>query len=368
MSKKSAAPAAGARTIFRMAAPERPFTMICNAALRDTDLTPVQTAVLVFMISQPPTFRASLERVAELRGLGRDAVREAVLGSTKRRGLIGLGYCMRRRHRDPVSKRFGPWEYCFTDQRGAFSSSTDFPQDIHSDAGPAPENQGLEGGPRPGNHALESRAHIKNDQSNNTPPRKTVADRSRAVVPAAFEDTPIPFDAVESEQDGFSMGAPATDAPTTDHGTSPWAEHLATFGVHATLIAPAQEAAQEAGTAKGDTAEPLAESIAGRGWFPFSTAALVKVRRLSLDPEDVILRYLAGTRGQRIENPDAYLLRIAIDMAARKRGVPLATVAKEIRGYRASMAEQMAEAAIAPKVLARPSMALRALVAGNRGR
>jgi len=362
--KRSAAPAAGARTIFRMAAPERPFTMICNAALRDTDLTPVQTAVLVFMISQPPTFRASLERVAELRGLGRDAVREAVLGSKKRRGLIDLGYCMRRRHRDPVSKQFGPWEYCFTDQRGAFSASTDFPQDIHSDGGPGPEIQGLEGGPGPGNHALESRAHIKNDQSKNNPKPQN----NHFAAGSAAGDAPIPFDGEpDSEERGHRERGSDRDAPTTDGAPSSWAEHLAIFGAHATLIAPAEEAAKEAGTAKGGEALELPDPIAGRAWFPFSTAVLVKIRRLALDPADVVLRYLAHTRGQRIENPDGYLLRIAIDQAARRRGVPLATVAREVRAYRVQASEAMAEAAIAPKSLAQASPALRALVAG-RGR
>ena len=353
----------GQQTIFRMAAPERPFTMICNAALRDVDLTPTQLAVLVFMISQPPTFRASLERVAELRGLGRDRVREAVLGCKRKGtpGLIHLGYCLRRRDRDPVTKEFGAWEYCFTDQRGMFSASTGFPQEFHSDAEPAPENQGVgvdqaENSSFAGdatNQPLKSqrlktrrrefRAPIKNDQSNNRPtPQTTFAAGSAA------GDATIPFDEpAESEESGFSMD-------------------LAANGVLATLVEPAERRARIEGKLHGQEQQPMHETLRARDWLPFSAQVFVKIRRLCVDPEEAVLRYLAGTKGEKIRNPDAYLLRIAIDLAARRRGVDMATVAREIQQFRVDQAAIMAEAAIAPKQLAQASPALRAMLATQR--
>lgn len=74
----------------------------------------------------------------------------------------------------------------------------------------------------------------------------------------------------------------------------------------------------------------------------FSVAVLQTLSRLGLDVEALVERYEARTAGKRIGDPDAYLLRMGHEEAAKKHGVTVA----EIKGTLSNSVGQRVAAAV----------------------
>lgn len=74
--------------------PERDFTIIPNAVLRDELLSYRARGLLVYLLSQPPDWQVSSARLSLESGEGRDAIRRAL------RELIDVGYLNLTREQD----------------------------------------------------------------------------------------------------------------------------------------------------------------------------------------------------------------------------------------------------------------------------
>jgi hypothetical protein len=82
--------------------PEREFTIIRNAAVRDERLSWRARGLLVYLVSCPPGWETSIDRLVPLGREGRDAVATAL------RELESFGYLTRTRLRDPST---GKWRH-----------------------------------------------------------------------------------------------------------------------------------------------------------------------------------------------------------------------------------------------------------------
>lgn len=80
--------------------PERDFTIIRNAAVRDARLSWRARGLLVYLVACPPGWQTSIDRLTPLGKEGRDAV---AAGLTE---LEMLGYLKRTRHQDEST---GKW-------------------------------------------------------------------------------------------------------------------------------------------------------------------------------------------------------------------------------------------------------------------
>ena len=70
-----------------------------------------------------------------------------------------------------------------------------------------------------------------------------------------------------------------------------------------------------------------------------------RIRRMCVDPEALAERYKAKTRGRRIADPSAYLMRIAQNEVAKRDGVSVETVAKLAAADNSERAVILAKAA-----------------------
>lgn len=86
-------------TIIR-AAQHEDFTVLPNAALRDRRLSWKARGLLVHLLSMPPLWRTSAERLARLAPDGRDSVRSGLAE------LRRVGYIVTERRQDTVSGRW----------------------------------------------------------------------------------------------------------------------------------------------------------------------------------------------------------------------------------------------------------------------
>lgn len=74
--------------------PERDFTVIPNAVIRDELLSYRARGLLVYLLSQPPDWQVSSARLSIESGEGRDAIRRAL------RELIDVGYLALTKEQD----------------------------------------------------------------------------------------------------------------------------------------------------------------------------------------------------------------------------------------------------------------------------
>jgi hypothetical protein len=108
------------------------------------------------------------------------------------------------------------------------------------------------------------------------------------------------------------------------------------WGAGASLIEAAREAAAEA----------AAKLRLGtdKSHLPFAPSALHEVRRLCIDLDALVARYLQKTRGRRIKDPSRYLVRMAREEVAKREGVSVAMVARLTDRDREVRTAAMAEA------------------------
>lgn len=119
----------GKARIFRSAARDKPYTMLCNAMLRDSGLSLDAKGLLGFILSHPVHFEFSLAQICRATGIGRDRARR-IIGELREHG-----YCGRYRERRPDGT-WGPFEYLFSDE----------PDTLPKEPGPT-----TDGGPVTGN-------------------------------------------------------------------------------------------------------------------------------------------------------------------------------------------------------------------------
>ena len=93
--------------------------------------------------------------------------------------------------------------------------------------------------------------------------------------------------------------------------------------------------------------------------LPFTADVLAKVKALGVGVDDLLKRYGERTRGRRIKDPSAYLLRMAQDAAAKRLGVTADQVQASTSPNRA---ERIASATDATGAFSRPSDAALARV------
>ncbi|KAB2918498.1 MAG: helix-turn-helix domain-containing protein [Hyphomicrobiaceae bacterium] len=101
----------------------------------------------------------------------------------------------------------------------------------------------------------------------------------------------------------------------------------------ADLLAAAQ-AARAAGLARGASGERL----------PFTPAVLTELVQLGIDVEALVRRYAEKTKGRRIADPSAYLLRMGRDEAAKMHGVTAEALTKIATRNRSARKHAMAAA------------------------
>lgn len=93
--------------------------------------------------------------------------------------------------------------------------------------------------------------------------------------------------------------------------------------------------------------------------LPFSEASLAACEAMGFTRDTLVDRYYRRTKGKRINDPSAYLLEMAVDMAAKARGVPKAAVRKTTSKNKDERAEGYAEVTGVAK---EPSEPMRTLV------
>jgi hypothetical protein len=76
----------------------------------------------------------------------------------------------------------------------------------------------------------------------------------------------------------------------------------------------------------------------------FTPGVLFEVRRLCVDLETLVKRYIEKTKGRRIKDPSAYLLRMAREVVAKRDGVSVGMVAMLTARDPKERAAAMAEA------------------------
>lgn len=179
------------------------------------------------------------------------------------RTYISAGYCVRQRARKEDG-RLGAYEYIFSDLPG--------PQ-----AGNGPVDHG------PDSPAL----------ADSTPTKKVSQSKeTRTQKPKAK-----PVEYVEGGGDRLIPFSP------TDIGT---------------VMADAQANAMRLA---------LGKDFEGIDRLPFTVEVIRTVQRLNVCPRELILAYLEKTRGKRIKNPCAYLVKMAQDRVAKRNGMAVETVA-----------------------------------------
>ena len=122
-----------ARTIFRIAHRNLPFSQIGNDMLRDKRLSIEARGALAMILTYPPDWQFNLKWLCDMACVGRDQGRRILIELEKH------GYCRRQQPRKSDGT-LGAYELSFTDQAGAFSE-------------PVTENQS----PETGNQELEIR-------------------------------------------------------------------------------------------------------------------------------------------------------------------------------------------------------------------
>lgn len=85
--------------------------------------------------------------------------------------------------------------------------------------------------------------------------------------------------------------------------------------------------------------------------LPFTEAALAACEAMGFTRQTVVERYYARTKGRRVRDPSAYLIEMAVDMAAKVRGVPKDAVRATISNNQAERAEGYQRATSAPPVI-----------------
>lgn len=267
------------QTIFRNASAANPYTMVLNDALQDCSLSADAGWILVLCLSLPRDWCVTTEWLMAKRNMGRDRVRNAI------KELVAAGYCRKDRMRKSDGT-LGGYAHLFTDRKGVFGS----------EAAPAPENPSLE------QPAPEIPAPVKPHPIKKKDQSKEEAHHKPSTYNAnPFEgcDELIPFEGT----DGASLLATASHALAR---------------------------------------QALPAELQTKAWLPFSTSVLVKISKLCLDREKLILRYLEKTKGKKIKDPSAYLMGMALDAAAKRDGVDTAVVAGMISEDRQTQAEAMA--------------------------
>ncbi len=91
----------------------------------------------------------------------------------------------------------------------------------------------------------------------------------------------------------------------------------------ADLFSAAQRATERAG---GKRKKSAADEIASGERLPFSFDVVRELTGLGVDVEALVERYSSRTKGKRIADPSAYLLKMGHDAAAKQLGVPVAQV------------------------------------------
>jgi hypothetical protein len=101
--------------------PDRNFTVLPNAMIRDEELSFRARGVLVYLLSMPGDWEVSSERLAYLGREGRDAIR------TVMRELINAGYAELRKEQTAA----GHWvsHYTISDRAWQFAQPVDNPVD-----------------------------------------------------------------------------------------------------------------------------------------------------------------------------------------------------------------------------------------------
>lgn len=77
---------------------------------------------------------------------------------------------------------------------------------------------------------------------------------------------------------------------------------------------------------------------------PFTPRTIGRIRMMQVDPQALAEKYLEKTRGRKIKNPCAYLMRMAQETVAERDGIPVEMVARLARADRRQRAEILASA------------------------
>jgi hypothetical protein len=109
-------------TIIRSRRPDGHFTILGNEVLRDTELSLKARGLLAMLLSFPPGWRTSSERIAATGPDGRDAIRTAL------RELEQRGYVVRRKVQDEL----GRWQ-TITIVRDTLLANAELPGDDAGD-------------------------------------------------------------------------------------------------------------------------------------------------------------------------------------------------------------------------------------------
>lgn len=104
--------------IRRAPRPADNFAQIHNSALEDERLSWRARGLLAYLLSRPPEWTTTSERLSALGKEGRDAVRSAL------KELEQYGYLRRSRWRNPQSRSW-EWEHWITDQPGTLPDTSD---------------------------------------------------------------------------------------------------------------------------------------------------------------------------------------------------------------------------------------------------